>query len=173
MARENPLETFFDMAQGSVDPIDQRPFAITDVTDSSELVTIDEHPVVSVPVVKVPFKETLDDEDLLIADQLQSVFDKSIAVFHSQQELTEIVDPKFAARNAEVAQQYLNTALQTVQLRARIKDAKDKQKINANVGAVINGDVTQVNNVITANRNDLIKMLHAKKKDIDGGMGPI
>lgn len=160
MSRENPLETFFDMEQGTVVPIDQRPFAVdTEVTD---VVVIGEEPVVT---AVVPFKDTLDDEDLVIADQLQSVFDKAIAVFHSQQELTEIVDPKFAARNAEVAQQYLTTALNAVQLRAKIKADKDKSKLNASVGAIINGDVT--NNTIVANRNDLIKMLHAKKNNLD------
>lgn len=159
--RENHIETFFDIEPGSVMPIDQRPFAQEiEVTDVAIIGA--EGEVASRPTV--PFKDTLDDEDEVIADQLQSVFDKAIAVFHSQQELTEIVDPKFAARNAEVAGTFLTTALNAVQLRARIKSDKDKQKVNANVGAIINGNVTQ--NTIVANRNDLIKMLHAKKADM-------
>lgn len=157
MSRENPLETFFDMDVNTVPAVDERNVVIQTSTTTDEVL----NPVV---VPKVPFKERLDDEDVVIAGQLQDVFDKAIAVFHSQQELTEIVDPKFAARNAEVAGTFLTTALQAVQLRAKIKSDKDKTQINASVGAVINGNVT--NNVITANRNDLIKMMHAKKNDI-------
>lgn len=167
MSRENPLETFFDMEPGTILPVDQRPFSqdAIDNNTNTELMVIDENANAVAVQPKVPFKETLDDEDIVIAEQLQSVFDKSIAVFHTQQELAEIVDPKFAARNAEVAQTYLNTALQAINLRAKIKADKDKQKVNATVGAIINGDVT--NNTIVANRNDLLKMLHAKKNGID------
>lgn len=166
MTRENPLETFFDMEQGTVLPVDQRPFAteneLTVIDENTELVIIDAE-----QTEKVPFKEKLDDEDLVIQDQLQTVFDKAIAVFHTQQELSEIVDPKFAARNAEVSGQFLTTALNAVQLRAKIKSDKDKNILNANVGAIINGNVTNNTQTIVANRNDLIKMLHAKKGNLD------
>lgn len=170
MARENPLETFFDMVPGTVLPVDQRPFA---VIDNSELVTVDENgqPVVAEPAVKVPFRETLDDEDILIADQLQSVFDKAIAVFHTQQEMSEMCDPKFSARNSEVSGSFLITALNAIQLRAKIKSDKAKNAVNISVGAIINGDVNNGGTSIKANRNDLLKLLHAKKNDIDGNGG--
>jgi hypothetical protein len=141
MSKSNPLEEFFNLEPGST-------------SSMADLVEEDELPAVVEDTPMVPFASTIDDEDKAIASQLQNIHDKAMTVFHSQAEMVEIVDPKFAARNAEVAAMYLQTALNATTLRAKIKAEKDKTRTQKG-GSVNNGTVN--NNIIIADRNEILR----------------
>lgn len=142
MSKSNPLEEFFNLEPGST-------ASMADLVDEE-----DELPAVKEETEVVPYASTIDDEDTAIASQLQNIHDKAMTVFHSQAEMVEIVDPKFAARNAEVAAMYLQTALNATTLRAKIKAEKDKTRITKS-GSVNNGTVN--NNIIIADRNEILR----------------
>ena len=61
-----------------------------------------------------------------IVQNIDNVYDSAMEVFNTQSELIETVDPKFAARNAEVANAYLNTALAAMKLKNDILGDKRK-----------------------------------------------
>jgi hypothetical protein len=64
------------------------------------------------------------------------------------------------ARNAEVAAQYLNIALNAVNSRVDAKAKRQKARLAANGGA----PTTVNNNVIVADRNELLKQLLGSKE---------
>lgn len=99
-------------------------------------------------------------DDLKIEQHLDDLHRKAIDAFESQHRLSQEVDPKFSARNAEVAAQYLNIALNTVNSRVDSKYKRAKVRIaKGNVGKP-----NQVqNNVIVADRNSVLAALFPEK----------
>lgn len=98
-----------------------------------------------------------DDKDMEIEKQLQEVYDTAMTQFEIQSGITELVEGKYAARNAEVAAQFLNTALNAVNTKATVKAGKDKLKTFASK----DGTVTN-NNLVVTDRNELLKILSKK-----------
>jgi len=158
--KANPLESVFDIEPGSTPvfhdihavtaaEINERATALVDPT-TGELVPRK----VDANVEEIDKEERL--EDLHIDGQLESVHTSAIIAFEKSSRMAEEVDPRFAARNAEVAAQYLNIALNAVNSRV---DAKFKrQKIRA--AKIAAGAPTTVNNtVIVADRNALLKQI--------------
>jgi hypothetical protein len=97
----------------------------------------------------------LPDDDLIEEDilaKVDEVYQKAIEVFDDQAEMIGIVDPKFAARTAEVANGYLNTALAAVKLKTDQLSNRKKNKVT-NQTSVTN------NNLIVADRNELLKAM--------------
>ena len=80
--------------------------------------------------------------------------------FQNQTAYTEIVEPRYAARNAEVAANYLNIALAAANSRAKVKT--DRKRANQAFVPYANGGKT-TNNIVIADRNQILKMI-----DIDG-----
>jgi metal-dependent amidase/aminoacylase/carboxypeptidase family protein len=78
--------------------------------------------------------------------------------------MSQEVDPKFSARNAEVAAQYLTIALNAVNSRVDSKFKRQKIRIAKQEAGTPN---TVNNNVIVADRNQLLDMLKANMKVID------
>ena len=99
-----------------------------------------------------------DEEDKAISMKIDDVYDKSIDAFEELTAYTQIIEPRYAARNAEVAAGYLKIALDAASVRAKVKGDKTKSApfipfSNQNSG-------TQ--NIVVADRNDLLKMMSGK-----------
>ncbi len=112
---------------------------------------------VSTDVVVTP---EFDEMDVQINEQFQEIYDTAMDAYEQQAEDSQTIDPKYRARNHEVAVQYLNTALNAAKERNATKMAKDKLANKAMTGG---GPKTLNQNVIVADRNDILKEIFNKK----------
>lgn len=137
VAIEHPLEEIFDIESGTT--------LMSRTEKTTELVSSEEY----------------DEKDIEIENQFQEVYDHAIAAFEDCASEVEIVEGKYKARMMEVANQSLNTALSAVKEKAGVKEHKDKHAIAK--GKL--GGKTVNNNLIVADRNDLLKTLFAQKSE--------
>lgn len=100
-----------------------------------------------------------DEDDILIERRLDEVYDVALKTFQDQSAYTEIIEPRYAARNAEVAANYLNIALAAANSRAKVKS--DRKRANQAFVPYTGGKTT--NNIVIADRNQILKMI-----EIDG-----
>ena len=135
---EHPLEGFLDIEPG------------TTVVEYQE----------SAPTELVLHTE-YDDKDNEIEDQFQEVYDKAMDAFDAQSDITDQVEGKYAARNAEVAAQFLNTALNAAKEKSSMKAHKDK----LDVAKVRAGAPGTVNQNLIMDRNDVLRALLGNNKD--------
>lgn len=113
---------------------------------------------------KLVAHEDYDEKDVEIEDQFQEVYDAAFDAFEAQNGEAELVEGKYKARNAEVAANFLSTALNAAKERAEMKKHKDKLKSAAPGGL---GGASTVNNNIIVDRNELLKtILGAGEKDV-------
>lgn len=99
-------------------------------------------------------------EDLKVDRQLDDLHKKALDAFDTQYRLSQEVDPKFSARNAEVSAQFLNIALNTVNSRVDSKYKRSKLRIaKGNIGK----PNSVQNNVIVADRNEMLAALFGGK----------
>jgi hypothetical protein len=114
-------------------------------------------------VVPVAPVEEKDADDIATDARIDEVYDLALDAYKQQTAMVEIIDPKFAARNAEVAANFLNIALNAATSKAKIKT--DRKRATAfNPAAVKQGNTT--NNVIVASQEDVLRMLDNEiKKD--------
>ena len=91
-------------------------------------------------------------EDDVIKTQLNTVYNAALETYQNQYELSQMADPKFAARSAEVGAQFLKIALDSVQTRIALKKTSQVKQETNNV----------TNNNLIMDRNDLLKMLGSK-----------
>jgi hypothetical protein len=109
----------------------------------------------STPVA--PVNNEPDEEDKVINSKIDDIYSEAMNAYQNQTAYVEILEPRYAARNAEVAAGYLNTALNAVALRAKVKNERKK---------VANGFVPfanqTTNNVVVADRNELLRMFDEK-----------
>lgn len=98
-----------------------------------------------------------DEDDLLVEKRIDEVYDAAMDTFRSQTEFTEIVDPKFAARNAEVAAGFLNIALSAAAARAKVK--VDRKRSNQSFVPYSNQPGRSQTNVVVASREEILKMM--------------
>lgn len=156
----NPLEKVFDIEPGST-PVfhDIHRVAATEVNDrastiidptSGEVVERKSDPNVE----EIQKEERL--EDLHIDGQLETVHTNALVAFEKSSRMSEEVDPRFAARNAEVAAQYLNIALNAVNSRV---DAKFKRQKIRHAALKAGTPQTLNQTVIIADRNDVLKQI--------------
>lgn len=104
-------------------------------------------------------EEEVNVEDKAVSSQLETIYGYAIDAYEQQTQLISSVDARFAARNAEVAAQYLNIALSSANSRAKIRH--DKLKLKSGGGAI--GTVNN-NLIVTASRADVLKMLMDAEK---------
>lgn len=104
-------------------------------------------------MAEVPQPPEKDAEDVEIDKRIDGVYDSAINAFNTQTAYTEIIEPRYAARNAEVAAQYLNIALNAAATRARTKSDRKR-----NAQFVPYAGKTQ-NNVVVASREDIMRMI--------------
>ena len=105
----------------------------------------------------------VDAEDKEIDCKIDAVHDAAMQTFQNQMQYAEMVEPRYAARNAEVAATYLNIALNAAGMRARVK--ADRKRSSAFVPYA--GSKTQ-NNVVVASREDIMKMISIDAETKDG-----
>jgi hypothetical protein len=126
---EHPFEDIFDIEPGTT---------VLDIPDQIQ--------------TDLVVAEHYDDKDNEIEQQLQTVYDAALNAFNFQVTAEERgSDPRNSARNLEVANQFLNTALAAVKEKADLKHHKDKSK------APTTQNIT--NNNLIMDRNDLLAMI--------------
>ena len=94
-----------------------------------------------------------DEEDVEIDAKIDTVYTAAIDAFNNQTAYMEVIEPRYAARNAEVAANYLNIALNAASVRAKVKG--DRRK-NAQFVPFTNN---KSNGAVVASREDIMKML--------------
>lgn len=137
---EHPMESLFDIEPGT-----------------TEMTIIEREPT------NLVVHDDFDDKDREIEGQIQEVFDAAMTAFETQTADSELIEPKYKARNQEVAVQFLNTALSALKEKSTLKQHKDKitvDKAKANTPGTVN------NNLII-DRNDLLKKLMNASDDSD------
>jgi hypothetical protein len=155
----HPLEDVFNIQAGST------PLATASASVSNEMLDpatgeIVERKTEGVTDSEIAKEERI--EDLKIDGQIDVIHSAAITAFEAQHRLSQEVDPKFSARNAEVAAQYLKIALDAVGTRVDTKFKRAKIRSEANTGP------RQVqNNLIVADRNDLLKNLFDSRNNGD------
>jgi hypothetical protein len=133
----NPLDELFQVEQPSPPPADYI------ATTEHELATLQ---------AEAPLAEK-DEEDVEIDRKIDAVHDAAMDTFQQQMQYAEIVEPRYAARNAEVAANYLNIALSAVSVRAKVKiDRKKTATFAPFAGRNPNGTVV-------ASREEILRML--------------
>ena len=138
---EHPLEEAFDIERG------------TTIVEREE----------SLPLALVEHEE-YDNKDKELEDQLEEIRSAAMDAFDAQNDVIETVDGKYAARNAEVAVQFLNTALDAVREKSNLKKHKDKLTIDK---ATAGKPGTQNTTVNIFDRNELLRLMNGEQpKDI-------
>ena len=109
-----------------------------------------------------------DEKDKELEDQFQEVYDAAFDAFEAQSNEAELVEGKYKARNAEVAANFLNTALNAAKEKATLKQHKDK--LNKGSPNDVPGGARTVNNNIIVDRNELLKqiLMQHEEKTING-----
>jgi hypothetical protein len=133
---ENHLESIFDIEPGTTIAPVQQPMK-TEIVQTNDADT----------------SNLINQEDKEIGEQLATIYGYAVEAFEQQTNLITEVDPRFAARNAEVAAQYLNIALNSVNSRATIRNNKLKLKVDSQTPGTVN------QNLIVADRNELLRLL--------------
>jgi hypothetical protein len=146
---KHPLEDVFNIEEGSFNPTSgvefdiEQEYGMTDVTQPSNV-----QPTEPQPDVK-------DADDIETEKKIDEVYNSAISTFQNQIAYTEIIEPRYAARNAEVAATYLNIALAAATSKAKIK--VERKKVNQFIPYANGGKTT--NNIVVADRNDILKMI--------------
>jgi len=105
-------------------------------------------------MVAPPEGEEQDEDDKVIDERIDAIYDAALETFQQQTEYTQIIEPRYAARNAEVAASYLTIALNAVATRAKVKGDRKRQA----AFVPFSGGRNQ-NNVVVASREEIMKMI--------------
>ena len=103
----------------------------------------------------IPTYDVVDSE---INDQFQEIYDIALDAYEQQANDLQSIEPKYRARNQEVAVQYLNAALNAAKEKLSIKQAKDKNMTSAKSM----NPQTLNQNVIVADRNEVLKEIFGR-----------
>src|SRR5271155_1611796 len=141
---QHPLESAFNMGENDMDI--EKEYGMTTVPPQQVALT----PVEAPPDVK-------DEDDKLIEGKIDEVYTAAMEAFQTQTAFIEVIDPKFAARNAEVAANYLNIALQAAVGRSRVKT--DRKRSNQTFIPYGQPGGKTTNNIVIADRNQILKMI--------------
>lgn len=157
----HPLEEIFDIEEGSTfknSPVvikSERAGSLIDPT-SGEILPRS----IELTPTEVDREERI--EEMHIDGQLDSIHTSAMIAYEKSARMAEEVDPKFAARNAEVAAQYLNIALNAVNSRIDAKFKRQKVRLAREGGSK---PTTVNNNVIVADRNELLRQILGTNQD--------
>jgi hypothetical protein len=133
---KNPLDTLFNIESDHENEL-------TENEDSSEN-----------QLAPTPEAVSEKDEDDVATDaKFDEIYTQAIGTFQNQMAYTEIIEPRYAARNAEVAASYLNIALQAAATKAKVKT--DRKRANSGINAA--NKVT--NNTIVCTREEIMKLI--------------
>ncbi len=172
--KASPFEDLFGIEPGSTPISGKRvhvaPDSITAVTETQrERVLVDpttgdvvERKSEDVTEQELAKEERL--EDLHIDGQLDNIREAAIGAFEHQQRMAQEADPRFSARNAEVAAQYLTIALNAVNQRVDAKYKRNKIKIARGEGKTAPATgAPQGVIVVTADRNEVLRAMMGKE----------
>jgi hypothetical protein len=96
-------------------------------------------------------------KDAQIDGQFDEVYNIALEAFNTQNELTQTIDPRYSARNAEVGAQYLKIALDAAG--AKATKLINNKKLRGGKGGDIENNGTINTNIIVSDRNSLLKFL--------------
>lgn len=130
---EHPLEKVFDLPECTT-------IVSTEYISKEEVVSTDEY----------------DDKDIEIESQIQDVYELAIEAYHNQVGIINNIEPQFSSRNAEVANQFLGTALDAIREKRQIKQHKDKIKQQKTISN------NTVNNNLIIDRNEMLRLMLGK-----------
>lgn len=94
-----------------------------------------------------------DDEDIEIDTKIDTVYTAAIDAFNSLNAHMEVIEPRYAARTAEVSANYLNIALNAASVRAKVKGDRKK---NAQFVPFSNN---KTSGAVVASREDIMRMI--------------
>ena len=140
---QHPLESVFGMEEGTLGSDIENDYAIAEQAPQGQL-------------TEAPL-DVKDEDDKLIEKRLDDVYEVALQTFQNQTAYLEVIEPRYAARNAEVAANYLNIALAAANSRAKVKS--DRKRANQAFVPYANGGKT-TNNLVIADRNDILKMIN-------------
>lgn len=151
---QSPFEALFNFEAGSTPTLkDAINNEITPFIDESGL---------SKPIDITDDEQRVEDriDELKTDHQLETIHTSAMEAFYQQQNMAVQVDPKYSARNSEVAAQFLSIALNATATKARVKLDRQKQRVFSKTEG---GPKTVNNNLIVADRNTLLKELLGKQ----------
>lgn len=165
----NPIEDFLDIEPGSTPVLTS---AAAPTTPTSALIDpttgeLVERKTTELTTVDYDKEERI--EDIHVDAQLSEIHSAAMQAFYQQHTLSQQVDPKFSARNSEVAAQFLTAALSAVGTRIDAKYKRQKIRLDKEKASNTTPNSVQ-NNIIVADRNSLIKSLFSQGLDkfVDG-----
>lgn len=146
---KNPLDDLFDIDNSMTTGIEIDEY--TQITEGE------------IQAMAAPTESEVDPDDVENDQRFNTVYDTALETFQNQMAYTEIIEPRYAARNSEVAATFLNIALQAATAKARVKsDRKRATMFIPNAGG------KTVNNTIVATREEILRMISvdAESKEI-------
>lgn len=126
----------------------------SDPLEGVDLTTVDDQYLTTTENTLPVVNAEPDEEDKEINKKIDTIYGEAMTAYQNQTAFVEIMEPRYAARNAEVAANYLNTALNAVALRAKVKNERKKA-----AGGFVPYANQTTNNVVVADRNQLLKMM--------------
>jgi len=115
----------------------------------------------------VPVLVSYDEKDQEIDDKLDDIYRSAMGTASDLSEQVEMVEGKYKARMGEVAASMLMVALGAAREKANIKQHKDKLKPNAPGAGYDSRGGNTTNNIIVADRNELLKSFMQHNNIID------
>jgi hypothetical protein len=143
---QHPLEAAFNMGENDATIDIEQEYGMTETPNATFTPAVPQEPPIDVK----------DGDDLLVEKRIDEVYDAAMDAFQNQSAFIEVIDPKFAARNAEVAANYLNIALNAASTRAKVKT--DRKRANQ-AFVPYNQPGKTTNNIVIADRNAILKMI--------------
>lgn len=113
---------------------------------------------------ELKYYELYDEKDAELEAQYQEIADLAITAYKSLEAVMDTAEPKFRARLTEVGQQSLNTALNALKERGRMKETKDKA--NAKAAEALNKGNTTNQAVFILDRNQALQMVKQQMADV-------
>ena len=95
----------------------------------------------------------IDPADVENDARIDAVYNAALDAFTQQTQYQEIIEPRYAARNAEVAANYLTIALNAAATKARVRGDRKKQS------AFVSYTNNKASNVVVASREDILRMI--------------
>lgn len=141
---KHPLESVFNMGDDAME-----------IDDRYEMAEVPKNALVEQP--DGPPVDHKDEDDVLVEKRIDEVYDAAMDAFSTQQGYLEVIEPRYAARNAEVAANYLNIALAAANSRAKVKT--DRKRANQSFVPYANGGGKSTTNIVIADRNEILKMV--------------
>ena len=141
----NPLDDLFNIADD-------------EMADQNEMAAYEEAAAADIAAqqANAPAVVEKDEEDVENDKRFDEIYTAAKDAFDNQMAYTEIIEPRYAARNAEVAANFLNLALQAAATKARVKT--DRKRATAFIPGMGAGSKV-TNNTIVATREEILRMI--------------